>query len=101
MRKGSAQQDSNDIPLRDVFKEALENYAPVPEWAFEYMVYTKVWSGKEIQAGDTVLYAFVDLEDGKNNLLMTVLDRELEEIEKTFKFTGEYHSHYVPILKKR
>lgn len=87
--------------LKEAFAEAMENYRPIPEWALEHAVYPYVWSGKKIEPGDKVLYAFVDLEDGDDPVLMALLEREIDELENIFEFTNEYHSDYVPILKKK
>lgn len=87
--------------LREAFAEAIQNYGTIPEWALENAIHPYVWSGKKIEPGDKVLYAFVDLEDGDDPVLMDLLEREIDELENKFEFTNEYHSHYVPILKKK
>ena len=87
------------MPLRDYFKDQLKNNIKVTEDMLSKIDYKRVWSNKLIGVDDIVLYAYLQDKDG-NNLLFSLLKRELDEFDNLFTYIS-MENETVPVLKKK
>ncbi len=68
-----------------VFKDQIKAYKAITQDILNQIEYKTVWSGKRIEVGDKVLYAFVYPLNSEDYKLATFLERELDYISKSFK----------------
>lgn len=85
--------------LRDYFADQISANRAITPDIENKITYKRVWSGKLIQVGDKVLYAYVQ-DDAGNLRIFQLLERELGEIDKAFDFI-EMKDETVPVLRKR
>jgi hypothetical protein len=81
-----------------VFKDQIRAYKSITSDILNQIEYKTVWSGKRIQVGDKVLYAFVYPLNSEDYKLATFLERELEEINLLFTHTQTIKG-IIPVLK--
>jgi hypothetical protein len=81
-----------------VFKDQIKAYKAITPDILNQIDYKTVWSGKRIQVGDKVLYAFVYPLNSEDYKLATFLERELDEIEQKFIYIQTIN-HIIPVLK--
>jgi len=83
--------------LRDHFEDQLRTNAVITPEMDKKITFKRVWSGKLITVGDQVLYAYAII-DSKEPRLFSLLDLELEELDKKFTFV-EMKDETIPVLK--
>lgn len=69
------------------FKDQIRAYKSITPDVLDRIEYKTVWSGKRIQVGDKVLYAFVYPMNSEDYKLATFLERELDDVAQQFVFT--------------
>ena len=85
--------------LRDCFADQLRSNAVITLEMESKITYKRVWSGKLINVGDKVLYAFAIVDD-KDPRLFSLLESELDELDSRFAFV-EYENETIPILRQK
>lgn len=80
------------------FKDQIRAYNPITSEVLDRVEYKTVWSGKRIQVGDKVLYAFVYPLNSEDLSLATFLERELDEVSQKFSFIQKIKG-FIPVLK--
>jgi len=80
------------------FKDQIKAYKTITPDVLERVEYKTVWSGKRIQVGDKVLYAFVYPMNSEEYKLATFLERELNEVALQFTFIQKVNG-IIPVLK--
>lgn len=84
--------------LRQYFKAQIETHPTITADVFAKIEYRRVWSGKQIEINDKVLYAFVYPKGEDDYKFMAILERELNELENLFDFI-EFERETIPVLK--
>lgn len=75
------------------------NYLPeITQDVLDRVEYKTVWSGKRIQVGDKVLYAYVYIPNTDDLKLLPILERELMDINNNFNFVSFDENEMLPIL---
>jgi tyrosine-protein phosphatase YwqE len=82
------------------FKDQIRAYKSITPDVLDRIEYKTVWSGKRIQVGDKVLYAFVYPMNSEDYKLATFLERELDDVAQQFVFTQKIKG-IIPVLKYR
>ena len=82
------------------FREQIKVYKEITPDVLDKITYKTVWSGKRIDVGDKVLYAFVYPLNSDEYKLATFLERELSELNQKFVFL-QYIKGFIPVLKFR
>jgi hypothetical protein len=82
------------------FKDQIKAYKSITPDVLDRIEYKTVWSGKRIQVGDKVLYAFVYPMDSEDYKLATFLERELNDVAQQFVFVQKIKG-IIPVLKYR
>ena len=80
------------------FREQISVYKEITPDVLDKITYKTVWSGKRINVGDKVLYAFVYPLNSDEFKLATFLERELPELNDKFVFL-QHINGYIPVLK--
>jgi len=80
------------------FREQIKVYNEITPDILDKITYKTVWSGKRIDVGDKVLYAFVYPLNSDEYKLATFLERELNELNQKFVFL-QYVKGFIPVLK--
>ena len=80
------------------FKDQIKAYKAITPDVLDRIEYKTVWSGKRIQVGDKVLYAFVYPINSDDYKLATFLERELNDIAAEFTFIQKLKG-IIPVLK--
>ncbi len=80
------------------FKDQIKAYKAITPDVLDRIEYKTVWSGKRIQVGDKVLYAFVYPINSDDYKLATFLERELNDIASEFTFIQKIKG-IIPVLK--
>jgi hypothetical protein len=83
--------------MREYFKAQLAYYPQITEEILDKVEFKTVWSGKRIQPGDKVVYAYVYLLNTDDLKAISFLERELDEINTKFKFI-KLEDDIMPIL---
>lgn len=86
--------------LRNYFKQQLDQYKKITSDIYDQITYKRVWSGKMMEVGDTVLHALVYPKGEDDPQMIVCLDRELEELNTVFDFV-HYEKEMIPVLKFR
>jgi hypothetical protein len=81
-----------------VFKDQIRAYKAITPDVLNQIEYKTVWSGKRIEVGDKVLYAFVYPLNSEDYKLATFLERELDEVNQLFSFIQTIKG-IIPVLK--
>ena len=81
-----------------VFKDQIKAYKSITPDILNQIEYKTVWSGKRIQVGDKVLYAFVYPLNSEDYKLATFLERELDEVNQLFTYIQTIKG-IIPVLK--
>jgi hypothetical protein len=81
-----------------VFKDQIRAYKAITPDVLNQIEYKTVWSGKRIEVGDKVLYAFVYPLNSEDYKLATFLERELDEVNQMFTFIQTIKG-IIPVLK--
>jgi hypothetical protein len=81
-----------------VFKDQIRAYKSITPDVLNQIEYKTVWSGKRIEVGDKVLYAFVYPLNSEDYKLATFLERELDEVNQMFVFIQTIKG-IIPVLK--
>lgn len=81
-----------------VFKDQIRAYKAITPDVLNQIEYKTVWSGKRIEVGDKVLYAFVYPLNSEDYKLATFLERELDEVNQMFTFVQTIKG-IIPVLK--
>jgi hypothetical protein len=81
-----------------VFKDQIRAYKAITPDILNQIEYKTVWSGKRIEVGDKVLYAFVYPLNSEDYKLATFLERELDEVNQMFTFIQTIKG-IIPVLK--
>ena len=81
-----------------VFKDQIKAYKSITPDILNQIEYKTVWSGKRIQVGDKVLYAFVYPLNSEDYKLATFIERELNEVGNEFTFIQKIKG-IIPVLK--
>jgi hypothetical protein len=81
-----------------VFKDQIRAYKSITPDVLNQIEYKTVWSGKRIEVGDKVLYAFVYPLNSEDYKLATFLERELDEVNQMFSFIQTIKG-IIPVLK--
>lgn len=84
--------------LRDYFKDQIEAHAMLTEDVLSNVEYKRVWSGAMMDVGDKVLYALAFPKGEEDPKMMSLLERELEDLHKIFDFV-RYEKETIPVLK--
>jgi tyrosine-protein phosphatase YwqE len=82
------------------FKDQIKAYKSITPDVLDRIEYKTVWSGKRIQVGDKVLYAFVYPMNSDDYKLATFLERELNDVAQQFIFIQKIKG-IIPVLKYR
>lgn len=82
------------------FKDQIRAYKSITPDVLDRIEYKTVWSGKRIQVGDKVLYAFVYPMNSEDYKLATFLERELNDVTQQFVFIQKIKG-IIPVLKYR
>ncbi len=82
------------------FKDQIKAYKAITPDVLDRIEYKTVWSGKRIQVGDKVLYAFVYPINSDDYKLATFLERELHDIASEFTFIQKIKG-IIPVLKHK
>jgi hypothetical protein len=82
------------------FKDQIRAYNAITTDVLDKIEYKTVWSGKRIQTGDKVLYAFVYPLNSEDYKLATFLERELDEVAQMFVYIQTI-KNMIPVLKYR
>ena len=80
------------------FKDQIKAYNAITPDVLNRIEYKTVWSGKRIQVGDKVLYAFVYPMNSEDYKLATFIERELNEVGNEFTFIQKIKG-IIPVLK--
>lgn len=80
------------------FKDQIRAYKAITPDVLDRIEYRTVWSGKRIQVGDKVLYAFVYPLNSEDYKLATFLERELNDVSEQFSFIQKIKG-FIPVLK--
>ena len=80
------------------FKNQIRAYKAITPEILNQIQYQTVWSGKRIQVGDKVLYAFVYPLNSEDPKLATFLERELHEVNDMFTYIQTIKG-IIPVLK--
>lgn len=83
--------------IADYFQNQINIVPELTEYVLERAEFKTVWSGKRMQPGDRVLYAFVYQKGTDKQKYITFLERELGELDNTFKFI-RLDNEILPIL---
>lgn len=83
--------------MREHFKNQIDYYPELTEDVLERAEFKTVWSGKRMQPGDRVVYAYVYLPNTDNLKAISFLERELDEISNKFRFI-RLEDDIMPIL---
>lgn len=83
--------------MRQYFKAQLDYYPELTEEVLERAEFKTVWSGKRMQPGDKVVYAYVYLLNTDDLKAISFLEREIDEIPSKFKFI-KLENDIMPIL---
>jgi hypothetical protein len=83
--------------MRQHFKGQLDYYPELTEEVLERAEFKTVWSGKRMQPGDKVVYAYVYLLNTDDLKAISFLERELDEISSKFRFI-KLEDDIMPIL---
>jgi hypothetical protein len=83
--------------MRQHFKGQLDYYPELTEEVLERAEFKTVWSGKRMQPGDKVVYAYVYLLNTDDLKTISFLERELDEISSKFRFI-KLEDDIMPIL---
>ncbi len=86
--------------MREYFKAQLAYYPEITDEVLERAEFKTVWSGKRMQPGDKVVYAYVYLLNTDDLKAISFLERELDEINTKFKFI-KLEDDIMPILAFR
>jgi hypothetical protein len=81
-----------------VFKDQIKAYKSITPDILNQIEYKTVWSGKRIQVGDKVLYAFVYPLNSEDYKLATFLERELDQVNQLFTYIQTIKG-IIPVLK--
>jgi hypothetical protein len=81
-----------------VFKDQIKAYKAITQDILNQIEYKTVWSGKRIEVGDKVLYAFVYPLNSEDYKLATFLERELDEVNQIFTYVQTIKG-IIPVLK--
>jgi hypothetical protein len=81
-----------------VFKDQIKAYKAITQDILNQIEYKTVWSGKRIEVGDKVLYAFVYPLNSEDYKLATFLERELDEVNQIFTYLQTIKG-IIPVLK--
>lgn len=84
--------------MKEYFKEQLSVYPVITADVLAKVEYRAVWSGKRIDVGDRVVYAFVFLQGTDDLKLINFLERELNELPQMFTFIKMDPENFMPIL---
>lgn len=85
------------MELINCFQDQINITPELSDDVLAKVEFKRVWSGKLIESGDRVLYAF--LKSDETLLLFIMLERELEELSSIFVFDSMYNET-IPILRK-
>jgi len=96
VKAGLVQQELNNV--MEEFKEQIKAYKTITPDVLDRVEYKTVWSGKRIEVGDKVLYAFVYPPGSDEYKLATFLQRELNEVSLKFSFIQMFNG-IIPVLK--
>lgn len=83
--------------MKQYFKAQLDYYPTLTQDVLDRAEFKTVWSGKRMQAGDKIVYAYVYLLNTDDLKAITFLERELDEIGTKFKFI-RLEDEIMPIL---
>lgn len=86
------------MALRNYFLDQIAHNRVITSEVESKISYRRVWSGKLINIGDKVLYAFA-LDPDNNKLLFSLLESELDELGPIFEFV-EMMDETIPILRR-
>lgn len=85
--------------MKNIFKNQIDYFPELTESALEKVEFKTVWSGKRLQVGDKVLYAYVYIPNTDDLKAITFIERELNELPSKFKFLKfENEDNMIPIL---
>jgi len=84
--------------MLEEFRDQIKAYKSITPDVLDKVEYKTVWSGKRIQVGDKVLYAFVYPLNSDEYKLATFLERELGEVNSKFDFIQKING-IIPVLK--
>jgi hypothetical protein len=83
--------------MKQHFKIQLDYYPTLTKEVLDRAEFKTVWSGKRMQPGDKVVYAYVYLLNTDELKAVSFLERELDEISSKFKFV-KIEDDIMPIL---
>lgn len=83
--------------MKQHFKAQLNYYPTLTKEVLDRAEFKTVWSGKRMQPGDKVVYAYVYLLNSDELKAISFLERELDEISNRFKFL-KIEDDIMPIL---
>lgn len=84
--------------MKEYFKEQLSVYPIITAEVLDKVIYRAVWSGKRIDVGDRVVYAFIYQPDTDDLKLINFLERELDELTQKFVFIKMDPENFMPII---
>ena len=83
--------------MKQYFKAQIDYYPKLTQDVLDRAEFKTVWSGKRMQPGDRVVYAYVYVLNTDELKAITFLERELDEVSCKFKFI-ELDDDIMPIL---
>lgn len=83
--------------IAEQFQNQIQMAPELTEYVLERAEYKTVWSGKRMQPGDRVLYAYVYQKGTDNLKYINFLERELNELDSMFNFV-RLEEDVMPVL---
>ena len=83
--------------MRQYFKFQCDYYPELTQEVLDQAEFKTVWSGKRMNVGDKLVYAFVYVPNTDDLKAITFLERELDEIGSRFRFI-RFENENLPIL---
>jgi hypothetical protein len=83
--------------ISDYFQNQIQYIPELTEKILERVEFKTVWSGKRMQSGDKVLFAYVYQKGTDNLKYITFLERELNELDNHFNFV-RLDDDILPVL---
>lgn len=83
--------------MRQYFKTQLDYFPELTEDVLDKAEFKRVWSGKRMEVGDKVVYAYVYKLNSDELKAISFLERELDELPSKFKFI-KLENDIMPII---
>lgn len=84
--------------MRRYFENQISYLPYLTQDVLDRAEFKTVWSGKRMEVGDKILYAFVYVKNTDDLKFITFLEREINELEKHFRFI-ELKDDMIPVFR--